>query len=265
MQILRRSSCFFLLQFTLLLTLWACQNNKEKDQANSEKVLRIAVAANMRSTAEELLRAFEAEHGIVCELVSSSSGKLTAQIMQGAPYDVFLSADLDYPTVLFEKEFTTGPPRIYAEGSLVLWTLKEGMQPSLTVLDSDQIQRIALANPKIAPYGMAAQTVLERSGLIAGLSKKLVYGESLGQTNQFIASGAAEIGFTSKSAALEHDGLGHSRWIELDKDLYAPLEQAMVLLKSNSELLPEAELFQDFVFSDIAEEIFLEHGYKLNQ
>jgi len=158
-----------------------------------EPKITIATAANMQFAMEELITAFTDKTGIPCTMVVSSSGKLTAQIIAGAPYDIFVAADMKYPQEIYEKGLAQRPPKIYAYGTLVLWSLLDEVIPSLPILEENIINHIAIANPKTAPYGKAAKMILEEKGIYNTLEEKLVFGESIAQTNQFILSKAVEI------------------------------------------------------------------------
>ena len=239
---------------SLLLLSLSC---KEKRQDR----LTVAVSANMQLAAEELAAEFTARTGVKCDLISSSSGKLTAQIREGAPFDIFLSADLTYPETLFREGFTISEPLVYAYGRLILLSVKEGTKPSLQVLESSEVKHIALANPRTAPYGQAASQVLERLGLSESLKEKLVYGESIAQTNQFITSGAADIGFTCQSVVHAPEISKRGKWMELDPKLYEPIAQAMVVLQGREEFREEAEKFKDFILSSEGREILHKFGY----
>jgi len=167
--------------------------------SSEDDVLYIATAANVQFAMDDLTAMFSEETGIPCEIILGSSGKLMAQIREGAPYHVFVSADMKYPVTLFNDGLTTARPDIYANGSLVLWTLDDRL-PSIEILRSGEVSKIALANPSTAPYGRAASQALEFYGMDMEVADKLVYGESISQTNQFIISGSAQVGFTAKSA-----------------------------------------------------------------
>ena len=165
--------------------------------------LTIAAAANVQFAMDSLVQVFGHESGVECEVVVSSSGKLTAQISKGAPYDIFLSADMKYPKALFEEGHLAALPTVYAQGSLVLWQIGDSaLMPELKDLTSENIESIAIANPSTAPYGVAALQLFDSLGLFDQLESKLIYGESIAQTNHFISSGAADLGFTSKSVVL---------------------------------------------------------------
>ncbi len=249
---MRKIPLFFCL---LLLLGQACQ-------PSTEEKLTIATSANMQFAMEALIRTFSQETGIACATIISSSGKLTAQIKEGAPFDLLVSANLKYPRELFESGLATAAPEVYAYGKLVLWTALENRVLALDKLSDSSIRHIALANPKTAPYGMAAQEVLEHYNYVAALKEKLVYGESIAQTNQFILSKAADMGFTAKSVVLSPSILGKGQWMEVDSELYTPIEQGVVLLKNRGGQKEEAAAFYKFLFSDRGREILTNFGYQ---
>ncbi len=222
------------------------------------QTLNIATAANMQFAMTEIVQSFTKHTGIKCNIITGSSGKLTAQIKEGAPYDVFVSANTKYPEDLYKDGFTTSKPKIYGYGGLVLWSTTSE-KPSFSILMNDAIEHIAIANPKTAPYGEAAVSVLKKMGVYEKIEHKLVYGESISQTNQFILSRAADIGFTAKSVVLSPKIKGEGDWISID-DNYTPIAQGIVLLK-NSEKKQQSEQFYTFIFSDQAKNILKKFGY----
>jgi molybdate transport system substrate-binding protein len=167
------------------------------------QTVRVAVAANAQFVMEELEAVFEKQTGIQLETIINSSGKITTQIQQGAPFDLFLSADMHYPDVLFKEGLTTAAPKIYAYGALVVWAIG-ATKPTkdLSFLPQPSIKKIALANPKLAPYGVAAQEALKHYRLFDKTQEKWVMGESISQVNQYILSQAVEVGFTAKSVGV---------------------------------------------------------------
>jgi molybdate transport system substrate-binding protein len=224
----------------------------------------VAVAANMQYAIKTLKTQFEKETGIQVELILGSSGKLTQQIQEGAPFDVFISADTKYPLTLFQNKFATDSPKVYANGVLVLWSTKSDLKPevNMQLLLMDKVKKIAIANPKTAPYGVAAEEILKRYKLYDKLQKKLVYGESITQTNQFIMSQSADIGFTAKSAVLSDEMLGKGTWVEIAQNAYSPIEQAAVLLKHGALNNKESsEKFYNFLYSKEAKKIYKRFGY----
>jgi molybdate transport system substrate-binding protein len=248
----------YLLPIVLIL-LVSC-SDKERKQG-----LTIAVAANMQFAMEEIAMAFKENTGLSCDLVIGSSGKLTAQIVEGAPFDVLVSADMKYPKSLQERGLAETDPEVYAYGSLVLWTLNDSLDLSLTLLKAEQIRHIALANPKTAPYGVAAEDVLRHYGLYEEVKHKLVFGESIAQTNQFITSGAAEVGFTALSVVLGPQMQGRGQWITPDPASYQPISQGLVVIRKGRGGNTGGIAFRDFLFSARAREILAKFGYTTNE
>lgn len=249
---MKNSLCFLF----LILSFSTCNAPLQKQQS-----LMIATAANMQFAMQELTEAFSKKTAIPCHLVLSSSGKLTAQIKEGAPYAIFVSADMKYPQTLFNAGLTSTSPKIYAYGKLVLWSFIDNFQPSIAVLSSDTIQHIALANPQTAPYGLAAKKVLKHYKLWDAVEEKLVYGESIAQANQFINSQAAEIGFTAKSVVLASKMKDKGHWIDIDENTYEPIAQGVVQLKHQEVDAKAAQAFYDFLFSAEAINILHDFGY----
>ena len=245
---------FVILSIITSFFLYSCNDNNPRP-------LLIATAANMQFAIPSLLKKFTETTGIKCEPIISSSGKLTAQIKEGAPYSVFLSADMKYPEVLYREGLTITSPKIYAYGTLVLWSIAESNSLSLDLLNSPSISHIALANPKTAPYGKAAMEVLQHLNVSSTLKEKLIFGESIAQTNQFITSQAADFGFTAKSVVVSPIVKGQGQWITIDTSLYSPIEQGIVLLKNTPDKLKEAQLFYDFLLSEKGQAILKKHGY----
>jgi len=241
-----------------VMLLFSCRTHKE-----DKEVVRIATAANMQFAMEQLTPAFTKETGISCEVVLSSSGKLFAQIREGAPYDLFVSADLKYPDELYKKRHTTSAPKVYAYGQLVLWTMIDTLSLSLDLLSADQIEHIAIANPKTAPYGRAAKEVLTGHKLLESIEGKLVYGESVAQTNQFITSRSAEVGFTSMSVVLSSEMKGKGKWLAINKNDYSPIEQGVVMLNNRKTENIGVQKFYDFLFSERGKNILQNFGYSV--
>lgn len=247
--------------FCLILFLGACAHRTPKAESQTAEKIIIATAANMQFAMQALTEKYSATTGIACDLVVSSSGKLTAQILEGAPFDLFIAANMKYPDEVFEKGFANTPPTIYAYGKLVLWTLQEEFSPAIDLLKTEQIQHIAIANPVNAPYGAAAIEALENYNLLDEVKSKLVYGESIAQTNQFINTKAAEVGFTAMSIVVAPKIKGIGRWIEVDSSSYTPIAQGVLLLNHSANQNALALQFYDFLFSEDAQEILHQFGY----
>ena len=251
-------------KFLLFVAGWlmfvSCSQNNKKEQP-----LFIATAANMQFAMEELVHQFSKTEGIPCELIVSSSGKLTAQIKEGAPYDVLVAANMKYPFEIKHLGFAFNEPKVYASGKLVLWTMDSDIELNIESLSKESIEHIALANPKTAPYGLAAYEALIRYGLLETLAPKLVYGESIAQTNQFITSQAVQVGFTAKSAVLSKSLKTKGKWVEVDKRVYKPIEQGIVVIKQSERERKTAIKFYNFMFSEEARQILTKFGYSTSE
>lgn len=239
----------------LLFFLLASCSQKKED------ALVIATAANMQFAMQKLTSTFSKNTGIECQIIVSSSGKLTAQIKEGAPYDILVSADMKYPNQLFKEGFTHTKPSIYAYGKLILWTMDSETSPSFEILTQENITHIAVANPKTAPYGIAAKEVLLKEGFLPQIENKLVYGESIAQTNQFITTQAAEIGLTAMSVVLSPKMKEKGKWIAVDENSYTPISQGIVILKNNETKLRYSENFYNFLLSKEGQHILKTFGY----
>jgi molybdate transport system substrate-binding protein len=229
-----------------------------------EPSLRVAVAANAQYVAQVLKQEFERQTGTRLELIINSSGRIATQVGQGAPYDIFLSADTRYPQALFNAGFTLGPPRVYGYGQLILWTTRklDLSRPLPDLLAG--ADKIAIANPESAPYGEAALQVLDHYRLPAQVKAKLVMGDNVAQVNQYVLSGAVDLGFTALSVVLEPAVKGKGSWITLGPETYTPIAQSVVLLRpGGGPPTKAARQFFDFLFSSQARSIFKRFGYNL--
>ena len=235
-----------------------------KDKAQENQIV-IAVASNMQYALKELVVRFNEESDTNCELVISSSGKLTAQILEGAPYDIFLSADMKYPQKIHAAGRSQGVPKIYAEGHLVLWTNKAGLEPSIDLLQDGSINHIAIANPETAPYGKAAMAFLTGQGIDLQIQDKLVYGESISQVNRFVTSGSAELGITAKAVVLTPQLRDEGRWIALPDESYTAIKQGVVIIKRENGQVERAKEFYNFLFSASAKKVLKDFGYSVSE
>ena len=221
--------------------------------------IQIAVASNFTAAIRDIAERFEQQSGHKVTLVFGSTGKHYAQIKNGAPLDAFFAADVTRPRLLEEQGVGIGGSRFtYAVGKLVLWSPQaEFVDPAGTVLEQGKFRHLALANPKLAPYGRAAKEVLKTRGQWQVLQDKMVRGENIGQTFQFVKSGNAELGFVAWSQIKRPDQPLAGSWWEIPQALYSPIEQQAVLLTDNSV----ARDFLTFVRSEEALEVILTHGY----
>lgn len=234
-------------------------------QQDRPKKIVVATAANMQLPMEAITKRFAEKYGIPCELIIGSSGKLTAQIIEGAPYDIFVAANIKYPEAVHAAGKALDMPRIYAYGRLILWSMSQEAPVSINTLMEPQIRHVAIANPKTAPYGAAALEVLYHYGLFDEVKNKLVYGESIAQTNQFIASKAAQIGFTAMSTVLSPQMKGKGSWVEIDAGKYTPIGQGVVRLRRVGAKTDDVGAFYDFLFSGEAKELLKDFGYLMDE
>jgi molybdate transport system substrate-binding protein len=240
--------------FLLLLILAAAP--AQADQA------ALAVAANFAGPAKEIAAQFERETGHRLLLSTGSTGKFYAQIANGAPFDVLLSADTETPRRLEREGLAVADTSFpYALGKLVLWSPRAGVvDKDGEVLRKGAFARIAIANPKLAPYGAAARQAMQRLGVWDSLQGKLVQGENIAQTLQFVASGNAELGFVALSQLAEGVPAGSS-WL-VPASLHEPLRQDAVLLAHGARN-PAARAFLDFLRGTLARETIRKYGYEL--
>ncbi len=228
--------------------------------------IAVAAAADLTSVFPEVAARFEKETGRKVKLNFGSSGQFLLQIENGAPFDLFFSADMQYPQRL-ESEGLTQPGSIYkyAVGKLVLYVPnRSAVDPSqgLRTLLSPQVRKIAIANPQHAPYGRAAVEALKKEGLYDALQGKLVMGENISQAAQFVQSGNADAGIVALSLAVSPAMKSAGRFAELPASDYAPLEQAAVILKSSRDKATAA-LFLDYIRRPEIAALLAHYGFVL--
>lgn len=208
----------------------------------AQTTLHIAAAADLEPVLPPILAAFEQSTGIHADATYKSSAVLTTQIENGAPFDLFLSADLSFPKKLIDDGLATGSPDspmpiTYAKGTLVLWTRNDSHlpPPSLDLLRNPALQRLAVADPSHAPYGRAAEAALTSLHLYDTLKPKLVTAENIAQTAQFVDSGNADAGLISLTSALTPKLSSSGRYFVLPRNLYPPIEQGAVIMSKTTE------------------------------
>lgn len=220
--------------------------------------VRAAVAANFTEAAREIAALYEAASGDRVILSFGSTGQLYAQISQGAPFEVFLAADRTRPEKAVEEGLAEPGSRFtYATGRLVLYSRDADLVRGETTLREGGFDRLAIANPATAPYGAAAVATLKRLGLFEGLEPRLVQGNNVAQTYQFVETGNAELGFVALSQVAGHRG--GSRWI-VPKDLHPAIAQDAVLLEPGIGSRP-ARAFLDFLKGPEARAVKERYGY----
>lgn len=202
-------------------------------------LLTIAAASDMQPVLPRLVARFEQQTGHTVRITFGSSGNFLAQIRSGAPFDVFLSADMDYPKQLESAGLTEpGTVRPYATGALVLWTRRGSgidVQRGLAALSSDRVRRIAVANPEHAPYGRAAVAALRSAGIYDLVRAKFVFGENVAQAAQFVQSGNADAGLLPLSLAKSAPLVAAGEFATIPSTLYPAIEQAAVILRASSQ------------------------------
>jgi molybdate transport system substrate-binding protein len=226
--------------------------------------VQVAVASNFSSPMQKLASDFERQSGHRVVLVSGSTGKFYAQIKNGAPFQVLLSADAETADKLEKEGAAPAASRFtYAIGKLVLWSAQPGYIDSAgQVLRKNQFRHLALANPKTAPYGAAAVTVLKQLGLYDTVESKLVQGENIAQTHQFISSGNAELGFVALSQVWKNGKVAEgSAWIVPAK-LHPPIRQDAILL-NRGKGSAAAQALMTYLRSAKARSVILSFGYDL--
>ena len=224
----------------------------------------VAVAANFAAPMQKIAMAFEQDTGHKAVLSIGSTGKFYAQIRNGAPFQVLLSADDETPARLDrEGAAVSGSRFTYANGRLALWSRQPGLVDGKgDVLKIGKFDRIALADPKLAPYGRAAVEVLQGLGLTSALAPKIVQGENIAQTYQFVATGNAELGLVALSQVLVDGKLTQGSAWTVPSSLHAPIRQDAVLLSAGKDSAAAAALMT-YLRSDKARAVILSFGYEL--
>ncbi|EAR22917.1 molybdenum ABC transporter, substrate binding periplasmic protein ModA [Nitrococcus mobilis Nb-231] len=226
-------------------------------------VAKIAVASNFQAPAKQLVAAFEQETGDRIKLSFGSTGLFYAQIRHGAPFDAFFAADVERPRRLEQDgAIVPGSRFTYAEGKLVLWSTKpDYMLGNGNVLREGGYEHIALANPKLAPYGLAAQQTLRKLGLWETLQRgdRLVMGQNIGQTHQLIASGSVSLGFMALSQIQRPGQAVQGSYWPVPSTFYEPIVQQAVLIQD----IPVARAFLEFIRGPRAGQIIQSYGYEV--
>lgn len=224
----------------------------------------VAVASNFAAPMERIVALFKQESGHTLKVSLGSSGKFYSQIAGGAPFDVFLAADEAIPQRLEQEGLAIGGTRfVYAQGRLVLWSAQPGFVDAQgAVLRKGGYNKLSIAEPKLAPYGMAAQETLEKMGLWNAVQSKLVQGENITQSYQFAATGNAELGFIALSQITKYGKVTGGSWWLVPHDLYNPIRQGAVLLSAAKDRAA-AQAFLAFLKSEKAMAVIRSFGYEL--
>lgn len=242
-------------KFTFLLALTVMSLNAAE--------IRVAAAANVGYVFEELKSEFlKNRPDDRIEVTLGSSGKLNTQIKAGADYAIFMAANMKFADDLYKNGFTTAPAEVYTQGVLIAFSPKErAWDENLNYLKDADIEKIAVANTKTAPYGIAAYEAFGKAGVLASIEKKLVFADSVGNVLPLTLA-QADVGFMPRSGLVGRDEFIEGKhFVNVPEALYTPLTQGMVILKpyAKNEL---TNAFYEFLKSDKAKEIFLANGYK---
>ena len=234
--------------------------------AQSGETLAIAAASDLIYCLEELNAAFQEQNpSVALKTSAGSSGNFFAQIQNGAPFDVFLSADVKYPAALAKAGLADSSSlTLYAIGRIVLWTLQPDIEVSqgLQILHDAKVRKLAIANPEHAPYGRAAQAALEHYQMWQALQQKIVLGENIAQTAQFVQTGNADAGIVALALVVSPKLADTGKFYEIPEAHYPRLEQAAVLTRRGSEK-PSAISYLAFLLSPEARTIFDRYGFRL--
>ncbi len=230
--------------------------------------ISIAVAANVSYAINDLKKEFNTLHpGIKVNVTLGGSGKLTAQIKNGAPYEILMSANMKYPQALYDEGLAVRKPVVYAQGSLaILSSRKKDFDQGINIVLDKKIKTIAIANPKTAPYGKASVEALKNAGLYERIKNKFVNAESISQTVAYTVI-AADMGFIAKSSLYSPKMKRFKKgvhFIDVDPKLYTPIDQGIVVLK-RGEHKKEVLAFYHFILSSKAKEIFKKYGYRVHE
>ena len=228
--------------------------------------ITIAVAANVSYAIDELKAEFaKSNPETKVQVTLGGSGKLTAQIKNGAPYGLFMSANMKYPQALYDDKMAITKPVVYAQGALAYLSVKKlDFSKGMELLRDEKIEKIAVANPKTAPYGKAAEEAMKNAKIYDDVKSKFVYGESISQTVSYAVI-AADIGIIAKSSLYSSKMAEYKEnvnWASVDPALYTPIKQGIVLLKYGEEN-KEYKAFYDFILSDKAKVILKKYGYMI--
>ena len=226
--------------------------------------ITIAAAADLKFAMEEIVAVFkQANSTDQVETIYGSSGKFHTQIQQGAPFDLFFSADIAYPRLLAKEGHAAAAARPYAVGRIVLWSAsRDARRMTLADLADPAIRKIAIANPKHAPYGKRAEEALRSAGLWDKVESRLVMGENIAQTAQYVQTGNADVGIIALSLALNRTLAAKGGYALIPDKLHQPLEQGFIVTR-RAAANPLAKKFADYMVSPEARRVMVRYGFVL--
>jgi molybdate transport system substrate-binding protein len=229
----------------------------------SAQTITIAAAADLRFVMDEMTNEFKkADPGIRIDVIYGSSGNLYQQIVNQAPFNIFFSADISYPEKLDSLNLTGSKPKLYAIGHLVMWSAKLDISRGIELLNNNEVKKIAIANPRVAPYGKRAIECLRYYKIDHQVKDKIVEGENVSQAAQFVLTGNAEVGLIALSLALSPEMKTRGKYFLIDEKSYSKLEQGYVIIKK-SETNKAVLKFIKFIESDKARKLFGKYGFRL--
>lgn len=229
---------------------------------NDDKGISIAAAANLRNVLEEIKEQYleENKKDLIIKISYGSSGLLAQQIINGAPFDIFLSADTILPYKIYEQEKLYTNMKIYCKGRLVLWSSTLDVSQGLEIIKSSKIKKIAIANPELAPYGRNALNVLKKTGLYEQIQKKIIFGENINQVAQFASSGNVEVSFIALSLVLSNDMKNKGTYYIIPENISPPVRQGGIITK-RSTYKKEVHKFMKYLTSSNCDDIWIKYGY----
>ena len=245
----------------LLCAVPACKDRPSNTSSSQE--LTVAAASDLTPAFEEIGREFESAHKTKVVFVFGSTGLLTKQIENGSPMDLFAAANVSYIDQLEQKRLIVpGTKAIYARGRITLWTSSESNLrfAGIEDLSRPEVQRIAIANPDHAPYGLAARQALETAGIWERVKPKLVYGDNIRQTLQYAETGNVEVAIVALSLSMQSRG----RWTLIPEELHKPIDQGMAIIKTTTNE-PAARAFSAFVNGPQGRAIMQKYGFTFPQ
>ena len=255
------SSIFLPLLLPLFLLLQSCTSTPKYSDPKPAAELTVAAASDLAGAFDEVGKELQVAKNIKVVFNYGSSGMLARQIENGAPIDLFASANIDYVNQLEQKGLILpDTKKLYARGRITLWTLNDSplQIEKITDLTRPEVKRVAIANPEHAPYGMAARQTMERAGVWEAVKPKLVYGENIRQTLQYAQTGNVEVAIVALSLSIQSDG----RWVLVPEELHRPLDQGLAVIKGAKDERA-AKDFVDFILGPQGQAIMQKYGFTL--
>lgn len=252
-------------KYLLVIVLFVLNCKKKEpnsdEESNRNSNISVAAAANLRDVLQDLKQIYIKDNPDKnVEITFGSSGLLVQQILNGAPFDLFLSADTQFPEKLKNAGKNYGNPKIYAYGKVALWSSKQDVSKGLDLLRNPEIKKIAIANPELAPYGKNTVEALKKSGLYSQIEQKIVWAENISQTAQFASTGNADVGFIALSNAKNKEMITRGNFYELSEEECTPIAQSGIVLQGKKQT--EGQDFFDFINSEKANKVWKRYGYQ---